>query len=119
MQFNNPYLENVERIELLQRWLIVHSIIYYEMDKNVVSDIMFDNNCRQLIEMKNKYKKSYKNSFYYPIMKDFDGSTGFHLSDGLKKWDKKHHKYLSTIATHVIKISEGNNDKSKNKKQIK
>ena len=51
MNWNNPYFTTLEKINLLCRWVTVHSIIYYERDTNIVSDKLFDNNCKQLKKM--------------------------------------------------------------------
>ena len=60
MKFGNPYFEQYEKISLLQRWLIVHSIIYYELGDNIVPDSMWDKNARQLAKKMEKYPKSLK-----------------------------------------------------------
>lgn len=77
MKFTNPYWKPRTKIELLQRWILTHSFLYYDLNYNVVSDEMFDNNCEQLREFIEKYPKSWKKSKYYYAMKEFDGSTGF------------------------------------------
>ena len=33
MEFKNPYFLTVERINLLQRWILVHSYLYYEKNE--------------------------------------------------------------------------------------
>jgi hypothetical protein len=77
MEFPSPYWNAKTKIELLQRWLLVHSFIYYELNNNVVSDEMYDMNSKQLAEMQNKYPDDFIKSKYYYAMKEFDGSTGF------------------------------------------
>ena len=111
MIFNNPYLETFEKISLLQRWIIVHSIIYYELNRNVVSDKMFDENCLQLVDMKVNYPMSYKKSEYYYCMKDFDGTTGFDLFGRLIFKDRE---YLTNIAQYVVRSYGIVNEKNRN-----
>ena len=41
----------IGKINLLSRWIIFHSIIYYEMNKSLVTDYMFDNNAKELYKM--------------------------------------------------------------------
>ena len=101
MRFNNPYWSNKLRIEALQRWIIVQSIIYYELDNSLVSDQVFDNNARQLVKMQNEHKDEAKQTQYWYLFYDFDGSTGFDLYDRLNKSDKQ---YLTQIAHHVLKL---------------
>lgn len=77
MIFNNPYWTGKQKIELLQRWILVHSYIYYELNDSVVPDAQFDNNCRHLIRLQKAYPDDFKESRYYYAMNEFDGSTGY------------------------------------------
>jgi hypothetical protein len=74
-------------MELLQRWILVHSFIYYELNKNIISDEMFDKNSKQLYEMQQKHKAQFKKSRYYYAMHDFDGSTGNGFIEKLNEYD--------------------------------
>lgn len=76
MIFNSPYWKNQTRMQMLQRWVLFHSYLYYILDDSIVNDEMFDLNCRQLKQMINKNKTEYKQTKYYYCMYDFDGSTG-------------------------------------------
>ena len=85
MEFKSPYWSNKIRIELLQRWLLVHSFLYYSLDHPIIPDHMFDNNCVQLCELMKEDPAAFKKSRYYHAMKDFDGSTGFGFYEQLNK----------------------------------
>lgn len=85
MTFMDPYLRNEDKLNLLCRWIIFHSILYYERDKSVVSDEMFDNNCKQLTRGIRKDPAAFKRCKWYDVMYDFDGSTGFDLPGRLNK----------------------------------
>ncbi len=85
---NNPYFTVVEKIELLQRWVIVHSIVYYKLGQSIVTDSQFDNNCYQLAKLMGKYPKEAKLSHYSRYFKGFDGSTGFDLPRKLRPEDE-------------------------------
>ena len=102
MKFNNPYWSEKTKMSALQRWLIVHSILYYVMDTNVVSDKVFDDNARQLVVMQTKYPDIAKQTEYWYVFDGFDGNTGFDLYYGLNKEDKE---YLTHIAQHVLNLS--------------
>ena len=104
MVFKNPYLSPKARIGLLQRWLIIHSILYYEMDTSIVTDKQFDANARQLVQMQKEHPEETKQSDYFYVFYDFDGSTGFDLYYRLKPKDKI---YLKQIAMHVLKLHSG------------
>lgn len=99
------YWSDVTKIGYLQRYIIVHSIIYYELDDNVISDKEFDSAARQLVEMQKQLgRRKLKDTMYYYCMYDFDGSTGFHLYDRLIPFDKQ---YLTQIARNVLKNKKG------------
>lgn len=104
MRFGNPYWSEKLKMSALQRWLIVHSILYYEMNSSIVSDKMFDANARQFVKMQNENPEEAEETDYWYVFYDFDGSTGFDLYDRLTKRDKK---YLTHIASHVLKLSKG------------
>lgn len=103
MKFANPYWSNKLKIESLQRWIIVHSIIYYELGSSIVSDKVFDANARQLVQMQNDFPKDAKQSQYWYLFYDFDGTTGFDLYSRLNKKDKA---YLMKIAKHVLRLQK-------------
>lgn len=84
----NPYFTVLEKIELLQRWIIVHSIVYYNLGQSIVTDSQFDNNCYQLVKLMDKYPKEAKLSHYSCYFKGFDGSTGFDLPRKLSPGDE-------------------------------
>lgn len=99
------YWSDVTKIGYLQRYIIVHSIIYYELDGNVISDKEFDNAARQLVKMQKQIgRRKLKDTMYYYCMHDFDGSTGFHLYGRLIPFDKR---YLTQIARSVLKNKKG------------
>lgn len=73
----NPYFTEELKISTLQRWVLVHSFLYYDLNYNVVSDHVFDDNCKQLYQLKLKRPRTYKGSRYGYAMQSFDGSTGY------------------------------------------
>lgn len=78
-----------DKIEVLQRWILVSSVLYYDMDSPVVSDHMYDSNSRQLYEMKVNNPKEWQRARYTHAMNDFDGSTGFGFADKLNKRERE------------------------------
>lgn len=42
-------------IEGLQRFFLIHSYLYYELNTTVVNDKIFDRNCRRLIQLQSEY----------------------------------------------------------------
>lgn len=79
-------LTNQEYIDFLQRGIIVHSYLYYELDSSIISDQEFDRKTRELVSLKNTYPDLWKTSEYYYIFGDeYTGATGFHLYHGLTR----------------------------------
>lgn len=96
-----------EKIDFAARYIIVHSIIYYELDESVISDKRFDKKASVLVKLMKKYPEEVQNSEYYRAIYDFDGSTGFHLYSRLKKSQRR---YLKQIARYVIRMYKQNGD---------
>lgn len=79
-------LSNQDYINFLQRGIIVHSYLYYELDSSIISDQAFDKKTRELVSLKNTYPDLWKISeYYYVFGDDYTGATGFHLYHGLTK----------------------------------
>lgn len=102
MKFTNPYWSNKLRISSLQRWVIVQSIIYYELSGSIVTDKVFDENARQLVQMQKDFPNEAKESEYWYLFYDFDGTTGFDLYGRLKQKDKQ---YLMQQARHALRMA--------------
>lgn len=97
----SPYWSNKERMDHLQRRIIIYSIQYYELNENVVSDKFYDAISQQLVwYMRNVSKEICKTTMYWYAMYDFDGSTGFHIRSRLYGYDNK---YLTHIAQLILK----------------
>lgn len=43
-------LTTQEYIDFLQRFILVHSYIYYELDSNVISDRLYDKKSKELVQ---------------------------------------------------------------------
>lgn len=111
-------LTNLERCSVLQRKIILHSILYYELNVSILTDQQFDKICRKLLKGI-QYTKDYKKSDYFYVFYDFDGTTGFQLYHRLEKDDKE---YLMHLAKHIYKLyqkekKENRNVQSKNERK--
>lgn len=100
MKFHKPF-SIVEQIQLLQRWILVHSFAYYELNENIVSDFKYDDNAKQLAELKRKHPEDFERSRYYLYFHDFcseeDGTvntSGFDLLEKVKKDDEQLYRYI-------------------------
>lgn len=83
-------LSTQDYINFLQRFIILHSYIYYELDDNAISDKEYDARARELVKYKNEYPELWKTSEYYKQFgDDYNGSTGFTLYHDLNEHQKE------------------------------
>lgn len=104
--------ETQNRIDYLQRFIIVHSFIYYETDREVITDREYDIACKHLVELKEQHPELWKNSTYYKQFgDDYNGCTGFTLYHDL---NERQQAIIRSIAFGVIAYDAS--PKSKKKK---
>jgi NAD-dependent DNA ligase len=83
-------LTTLEYIDYLQRYIILHSYIYYELDNNIISDKQYDKKAKELAKYKKEYPELWKQSMYYKQFGDeYNGATGFTLYHDLDEHQKK------------------------------
>lgn len=102
MKFSKPFTDQ-EKIELLQRSILVNSYAYYELDQNILSDYNYDMNTRQLLELKRSAPEAFKKSRYYRYFNNFESGTGFDLTSRLRK-NKKLYRIVSHDAGLALKL---------------
>ena len=86
-------------INWLQRFIIVHSYIYYERNGNVISDKQYDEFAKELVMYKNEYPEEWRNSQYYKQFgDDYTGETGFTLYHDLNE----HQQAIIRCIVHFI-----------------
>ena len=72
--------EEIKELILRRRQQIwVHSILYYQMDVNLISDAKWSEWALELETLQKKYPELSKSVLYYDVFKDFDHSTGSDL----------------------------------------
>lgn len=83
-----------ERIELLERSILVNSFAYYELNENILDDHKYDANTLQLENFIKQFPAEFIQSRYYPYFYDFcstddtsHSSTGFDLISRVKQDD--------------------------------
>lgn len=84
MDFSARNFTDKEKIQLLQRSILVQSYAYYELNANILPDYKYDANTRQLIELKNSAPEAYQKSRYRKYFEDFESGTGFDLTGKLR-----------------------------------
>ena len=90
-----------QKIEALERMILVHSMLYYEMDESVISDKKYDKLSRLLVDkLSTLSEKKIMSTQYGYVFYDFDGDTGFDLISRLTKVDRNR---IRQVATAVLK----------------
>lgn len=112
MRFRYPF-NTVEKIQLLQRWILVQSFAYYELNENIASDFAYDSNAKQLAELRNKYPEEFKRSKYYPYFHDYcsdvDGTvntSGFDMLRKIEKTDKELYRHIWIDAAWALDFKQ-------------
>lgn len=83
-------LTTQEYIDFLQRFIILHSYIYYELNNNLITDKEYDSKSKELVKYKNEYPELWKTSMYYKQFGDeYNGATGFTLYHDLDERQKE------------------------------
>lgn len=78
-----------DRINFLQRYIIVHSYIYYELDNNIISDREYDARAKELVGYKKDYPELWRTSEYFKQFgDDYTGATGFNLYHELNEYQQ-------------------------------
>lgn len=84
MDFSSKNFTDKEKIQLLQRSILVQSYAYYELNANILPDYKYDANTRQLLELKSSAPEAYQKSRYRKYFEDFESGTGFDLTGKLR-----------------------------------
>ena len=83
MIFSKQFTDK-EKIQLLQRSILVNSYAYYELNENILSDYQYDANTRQLLELRESSPEAYIKSKYYRYFDNFESGTGCDLTGRLR-----------------------------------
>lgn len=105
LKYSRPF-NRVEQIQLLQRWIMVQSFAYYELNENILEDCQYDANSYQLVEMLKKYPAEAKRSRYYPYFHDYTGETGYHLVGRVQKKDYDLYRHIWMDAVMALEMKK-------------
>ena len=68
-----------ELIDRRRRQVLVHSVIYYKFNSNVVTDAVWASWALELEELQMKYPDISEDAWYAEFFENFDHSTGYNL----------------------------------------
>lgn len=97
-----------EKIETIQRWILVQSYLYYEMNTNVASDFEYDATANQLFEFKEEYPDEYKKSRYSSFFKDYEHgcTSGFELLSNVIRADLDLYSRIQIDAHMALEMAQ-------------
>ena len=76
-----------ERIELLQRSILVNSYAYYELNENILTDFQYDANTRMLRQLKRDFPEEYSKSRYFKYFEHFSAVVAESTGNGSRAPD--------------------------------
>ena len=71
--------EIAELINRRRRQVLIHSVIYYRLNDNLISDSQWSEWAKELYDLQKQYPEIAMTCVYAKDYKDFDPSTGFNL----------------------------------------
>lgn len=80
MLFETTDSKIIELINRRENQVLIHSIIYYNLDDNIISDSTWSKWAMELVDLINKYPNEFTKSHHHNIFVNFDGSTGFDIA---------------------------------------
>lgn len=114
MTFKN--MSPVEQMDYLCRYLIIHSIIYYDLDSNVISDQLYNKKSKELEKLVQTHRNSLEECYYKDCLIDFTSATGFDLK---YKLTQEHREYLERKASWILKLHDGEMSDTTKKGKVK
>jgi len=95
-------MDNIaELIQQRRLQMLVHSCIYYHLNRNIISDRQWDKWARELVELQSKYPEISKKVIWYEAFKDWDASTGAFLPI-TDEWVVQKAHYVLKITGHNV-----------------
>ena len=89
----------------------MNSFAYYILDNNILSDFQYDDNAKELAELKKKYPEDFKRSRYYEYFKDYcsdDDDTvftsGFDLLEKVRQEEYDLYSRLHEDASLALRL---------------
>ena len=77
--FDGQNLVIADKIQRLRLKLLIHSCIYYHLNKNIISDRDWDIMAKELVQLQKDYPTISEKVVCYKYFKDWDSSTGMDL----------------------------------------
>ena len=111
------YFTDKEKIDFLQRVILIHSYLYYEKDSALWTDKQYDEISNQLYKLQKRHKVDWikKKTQYGYVFFDYDGNTGFDLLSKLTQDDLYYIQCIRSYVCHVNSKIVGDSFKKGNR----
>ena len=109
----------VSKLSLMERFILVHSMLYYEYNTNIIEDYVYDKEQSILAKAIKRFPDEFKKSRYYKTFKTFTGSTGFDLNSRCKRLQPEEYDKICYIAEMVYNENTRRNQEVLSKKRKK
>ena len=106
--FSGNDLDIAETIQRLRLKILIHSCLYYEMNKTLIPDAQFDALAKQLVLLQKEHPAIASQVCFAEAFANFDGSTGFDLP--IKD------EWVIEKAKKILRLPKGGLPESKPKK---
>lgn len=105
MKFRDEW-DKKTRIELLQRWILVQSFVYYILNENIVPDYEYDKNVLELFALRESDPNAWRNSQYYLYFREYEPgcTSGFELLGKAYENDQALYRRLHIDAAMAIDV---------------
>lgn len=68
---------DLTRLIQLRRMMLVHSLLYYQLDESLITDHQWQALADELTQLQSRF--GWRHHFYDEYFQEWNGSTGFHL----------------------------------------
>lgn len=84
----------------MERWILVHSYVYYQLNENIPTDFDYDMTVNQLFELMADDPEAFHRSRYYHIFENYEPgcTSGFELLEKVKRSDEMLYRHLGIDA---------------------
>lgn len=115
--FTGDELEIAEKIQQRRYQLLIHSCIYYHLNRNIISDRQWDEWARELRDIQNENPEISKQVTLYEYFSDWDASTGAFLPI-TEDWVVKKSCQLLGIKSPITKPKVQSVDKKAKRRKL-
>ena len=102
-----------DRMDWACRYLLIHSLAYYEFNCNMISDHDYDVKLKWLCEYVKSNPTEVDKCYYSNLLHNLDPSSGFYMKNYISD---EHLQYLSKIAQYTYQQYKLDNAKQKGRR---